>query len=434
MSLITTKISSNLNALAAYVAHFLLTTDRQESRAVKTIQLRTDGINLSIVYNPDYVNSLSDEEKVGLLIHNILHIIYKHITRYKVSYDKSMFDIAADIIVNQQVEQGGVKYIPKDSAKISDFPHFNLKKGETLDYYYKTLYTELTKLPKPDESDGQGGNDGSTGQGDSNEDKSDNKGDDDNNNGNNQSNLNSSQQRLKDLYNQENLNDWVKEEGTDEAMLEFNIDNRILGSYESLVRTRGTIPGFFTDMVNLIIKARTPVIDWKKQLKMFLSSSNVTKIKTTVKKVSKRFGTTPGIKIQRKTKIMVAVDTSGSVSIEDFEEFFSELKNIHKANKDILIVECDAAVGNVYNYNGKTPTKLSGRGGTSFQPVVDYINGGKYRPDCLIYFTDGYCTPPQSLHVPTVWVLCSKGAEAGALIKAKFPGKVVKMTLQDAPK
>ena len=73
-----------------------------------------------------------------------------------------------------------------------------------------------------------------------------------------------------------------------------------------------------------------------------------------------------------------------------FNELFEILA---KRKHDITVIECDAEVRRVYK--ARTPAdikmKVTGRGGTWFSPVIEYINNDKYFRDALlIYFTDGY--------------------------------------------
>ena len=64
-----------------------------------------------------------------------------------------------------------------------------------------------------------------------------------------------------------------------------------------------------------------------------------------------------------------------------------------KRKHEITIIECDAEVNRVYKAKtiNDVKTKVMGRGGTWFTPVIEYVNNDKYFRDALlIYFTDGY--------------------------------------------
>ena len=49
-----------------------------------------------------------------------------------------------------------------------------------------------------------------------------------------------------------------------------------------------------------------------------------------MKRISKRYGTRPGIKIKRYQRLAVAVDTSGSIKENDFVIFFNEIHSMWK--------------------------------------------------------------------------------------------------------
>ena len=76
------------------------------------------------------------------------------------------------------------------------------------------------------------------------------------------------------------------------------------------------------------------------------------------------------------------------------KKVFTEIFDILKRSKfELTIIECDAKIGKVYTANkiSDVNMKVTGRGGTCFTPVIDYINkSGKYRDAVLVYFTDGY--------------------------------------------
>ena len=79
--------------------------------------------------------------------------------------------------------------------------------------------------------------------------------------------------------------------------------------------------GLYQDFLN----SRVSKIDWKSEFRNILGTSRLSYVKLSKKRESKRYETTPGIKIKRKQKIVVCVDTSGSIDNESLGEFFSEL-------------------------------------------------------------------------------------------------------------
>ena len=96
---------------------------------------------------------------------------------------------------------------------------------------------------------------------------------------------------------------------------------------------------------------------------------------------------------------------------------FSEVFSILKYYKyELTIIECDAKIQKIYkikNFN-EVNYKVNGRGGTSFTPVIKYINNNNYYKDAiLLYFTDGFgeeSIPKPNLKIrkmKTRWGVCN---------------------------
>ena len=117
-----------------------------------------------------------------------------------------------------------------------------------------------------------------------------------------------------------------------------------------------------------------------------------------------------GTRHQKMSKILVAIDTSGSVTMSEYMEFMKQI-NTMKGVAEFHIVECDACIQYEYDFEGKPNLKLHGGGGTSFQPVVDKFIAESCVYDSLIYFTDGECPIPDNTPKHTLWVVSSKGSK-----------------------
>jgi predicted metal-dependent peptidase len=142
-------------------------------------------------------------------------------------------------------------------------------------------------------------------------------------------------------------------------------------------------------------------------------------IKSTRRKQSKRFEGAAGIQHRKKVSILVAVDTSGSVSSKELQDFFSEIEYIYKAGARITILECDTRINKVVEYDGKHIPEIVGRGGTDFNPPVEWYIKHKKDYASLIYFTDGECSLPKKNPSGMVWVITSNG------YRQEYPGKTI---------
>ena len=116
----------------------------------------------------------------------------------------------------------------------------------------------------------------------------------------------------------------------------------------------------------------------------------------------------------------MAVDTSGSVNDDELRDFFSEITYIYKTGARITILECDARISANYEYTGKWAGKVHGRGGTDFQPVIDYYRKNIRDYAALVYFTDGECSIPDNVPRNTIWVITSGGDH-----NKEYPGRTL---------
>ena len=359
---------------------------------IKTIKLsipeRSSNV-IKLLFNYNYFMNELDTiyKKMGAVIHEIIHLVLKHPFRVTKKDDIETMNISQDLVVNQYIEK---KMLLKDSILLENYEHFNFKKDQNVDYYYKKLYKEL-------------------------EDE--------------QLNRDKDKEFNHDWDDFKNLNKGLKEN------IEYNIDNQLESAINKSIneseKSWGSIPSSLRNYLLDFLNSRVSKIDWKSEFRNILGTSRLSYVKLSKKRESKRYETTPGIKIKRKQKIVVCVDTSGSIDNESLGEFFSELSNIrNKGNKpEIHIIESDCSIGNTYRFEGKIPEKISGGGGTDFNPALEFCNENHRDANLFIYFTDGYASVPSvklSNRTKLLWLLFKNGSkEVDEMIN--YGGKCIKM-------
>lgn len=172
---------------------------------------------------------------------------------------------------------------------------------------------------------------------------------------------------------------------------------------------------------------RPAQVHWRKLLRQFAQTSRSTWIKDTIHRPSKRYGVHPGVRVRRRQRLLVAVDTSGSLSREEQAEFFSEIRFLARTGADVTILEFDAEVKRVYAYRGQRPPFLVGGGDTNFVPVLEYANSGD-RWDGLVIFTDGFAPIPRiGLRPPVLWVITAQGLSPATGMYQSLPGLKLKL-------
>ena len=137
-------------------------------------------------------------------------------------------------------------------------------------------------------------------------------------------------------------------------------------------------------------------IDYRKVLAGFRSSILSSKRHLTRMRPNRRSGFDNMGSIRRyDTKLLVGVDVSGSVASDSLRHFFSIISRLFKygiEKVDVIQFDCDIKEISSFEKAEKT-IRIVGRGGTCFQPVVDYAAMNQY--DGLIIFTDGEAPEPE---------------------------------------
>lgn len=170
----------------------------------------------------------------------------------------------------------------------------------------------------------------------------------------------------------------------------------------------GNIPA---DLREEIRRSVSSVINWRAVLRQFVGGINRGNHATTLKRINKRYPYIhPGIKRSYTTKLIIAIDESGSVNDEMLEMFFSELDSLtRKVDITILHFDCHCTVNDLYEWRKGTRPKLHRvrNGGTNFDAPTNFINNPKNRGrwDGMLIMTDGMAPQPGTSRIKRGWVL-----------------------------
>ena len=363
---------------------FLLGLSKVIDKSVETACVRKRGINCELVINPEYWETLDDIQQLNLIQHEIYHIVFQHMFMTPFFKNHEVLNVAADCEVNSYLQNLDDTWIVPSM--------FNAEPKLGTKVYYDII---MNQTPPPSPQGGGGGN-GSNGLPDTKDDHS----------------------------------SWDKEfkecSDAEKQLIQNQINSQIKTAAEQTMKMRGTIPAEMKAIVDELFKPKPRVFDWKAYFRRMLGSIYDINIKKTRRKESIRFPGAAGIKHKKKVSILVAVDTSGSVNDEELKDFFSEITYIYKAGARITILECDAAISANYEYTGKWTGKVHGRGGTDFQPVIDYYRKNIKDYAALVYFTDGMCSIPNNIPRDTIWVITSAGDH-----KKEYPGRTLFIPSKD---
>ncbi len=391
-----------------FYGHLLSGVVRRIDDKVPTAAVSLTPQGLHLIVNPEFfMKSLKKDERVAVIKHEALHLLFRHLYRPLIQPgDPKLFNIAADLVVNQHVAPWP---LPDMAVTLREFPDMGLEANQTLEWYYEK-FQALNQAMKAGKSTGAP----------------------------------RSEEALRQALGEPQQGDhsfWYAgggegfggsgsgapalTEGLRQA-LEADLERHLLRARDHAAsKGWGNLPAEIRSELDAIAERRKPQIDWKRTLRLFASSGYRTEVVATNRRMSKRFGTFPGIRIRRKQRLAVVIDTSGSISDKVLEVFFREIHGIWKNDAEVIVIECDAQVHRSYPYQGKTPAAPKGGGGTAFDPALEWVRDPSHGPfDACIYLTDGYAAEPETrTRCPLLWVVTADG-KAGAHLKF---GRVIQL-------
>lgn len=187
----------------------------------------------------------------------------------------------------------------------------------------------------------------------------------------------------------------------DEDELTVQMINEVINTTKSW----GSLGGNFAEILQASVKAK---INWRNIFAGFRASIISSKRKLTRMRPNRRTGFENMGSVRRfDTKLLVAVDVSGSISTESLRYFYGVINSAFRYGfESIDVIQFDCGVRAVHNLKKVIrDVAIAGRGGTSFQEPIDYAHENQY--DGLVILTDGFApepTIPAGFKTGILWV------------------------------
>lgn len=183
---------------------------------------------------------------------------------------------------------------------------------------------------------------------------------------------------------------------------------------------RGILPAGMERLVEGLLR---PKVQWRSQLmrylRPFLNPVDWSYHKSSRK--SQALGVYLPTTLKEQCDVEVIVDTSGSISKETLTEFLSEIIGIAMSMRHISlwVTFVDAAVHNRYKVdNGEIPKILNmsvtGGGGTELEVGLDFIKKNNPQVPLVIALTDGYDSytrTQKDYPFDVIWVIAKNGSD-----------------------
>lgn len=310
-------------------------------------------------YNPAFVDTLTQDELTAVVAHEVMHCAAGHPWR-RDNRDGRRFNVACDYAINGVLRDAG----------------FKLPDSALLDSQYDGRWAEwiYDRLPQSPEGEGEGDGTGTgTGTGQPSPQPGE-----------------------------------VRDAPSDTSATSETEWQQLTKQAERVAQSQGKLPAGLRRGIDDLTAAR---VDWRSVLRRFiqeLTNADYTWTRPNVRYLASGLYL-PSLRSYACGRLVVAVDTSGSVDAVLLSRFGSELQAIvdDVQPSSVDVVYCDAHVQRVDTYGPHDVIALSavgGGGGTDFRPVFAHVDDDGNPPAALIYLTDMYGTFPTAMpDYPVIW-------------------------------
>ncbi len=325
-----------------------------------------------VVFHPDFVEALTDEEMKFIVAHECMHPMLEHNYR-RHERTPRRWNHAADYVINKLLVDDGIGKMPEVGLHSDAIYNDG---GGTSDGIYNVL---------PEEPEGGGGYGKDPGSG---------------------------------------MDNCMDGEGTqaeqDQQAAEWKV--KVAQAAQS-AKMMGKLS---VGMERLVDEVLNPKVDWRDVLRRFVEKCK--NDQRTWARPNRRFLSQgmylPSRDGEAMGNLVVAVDCSGSIGKDDLNQFAAEVLTIHEDHKPkkLTVMYFDSSISHVdeFGRDDSVHIKAHGGGGTAFSPIFAKIEELDCDPVACVVLTDLYCSDYGNMPgYPVLWV--SYGDD-----KAPW-GEVVKM-------
>ena len=363
--------------------------DKKASDALPTagVKINEETGQFEMLYNPDFFESLPDDQKLGVLKHEFYHLIFEHVTgRMPEGKMTKMWNVATDLAINSHIanelpEQALVPGV----GNYSEFPA-----GKSAEFYYNLL----KENEKPEDGEGEEGEGGQS------DDQSDGSGDGDENK--------KSNGQGKGKPGDDSLDDhsgWGEASAESKEIAKQRLKEAL--KQASTEADKSNNWGSVSSSMRREIKDRLVAkLDWRKVLRYFIKTSERANKTSSIKRINRRYAYIhAGKKVKRQARIAISIDQSGSVDDKMLAAFYAELNKLADlAEFTVIPFDDEVFEDKVFIWKKGTSRKKERVlcGGTDFDAPTEFVNKGNF--DGHIVLTDMYAPKPKRSKCQRMWM------------------------------
>jgi len=300
-----------------------------------------------LYYNPAFVQDLTDQELVGLIWHEVNHLVRDHPTRGQNLPDEGRRMVAADLEINDDAEEAKVT-LPTGEHRGVYPEDYGLPRHLTMEEYYHRL-PEGARKPQEAfdrEGSGEGGEPGP----------------------------------------------WELPDDSGTSPEVLNVARRQVAEsvLQAAAKKQGHVPAGLARWARDYLE---PKVDWRRVLRRLVKGGLQAsqKQKPTYNRVHRRSQAyhpyaLPG-HYSLRPRVAVVVDTSGSMGEHELSRALAEVRALLQTVRQVTVYSVDAQAHNVQKVFRADQIRLFGGGGTRMGAGIEKAQSDK--PDLIIVLTDG---------------------------------------------
>jgi len=368
-------------------------------------------------FNRDYISALTADQTQFALAHEALHCALSHFARRQHRI-KHRWDMACDLAINPMLINDGLKP-PVDALYLRQYENMTAEEiypclEDNENDKDRELEQNLNENSDNDEGEGGTGDQQDQKEGEQQKQKSDSRGQGQEDGGVREENSTNSDGQDKGERPPEEEGEGEPDPLTPQEIetLSTQWQQRMASAAQQAIQA-GKLGGSMARMVDHLLQPRLP---WRMLLARYMNM--VARDDYTYSRPSNRRGDPavyPSLR-SAQAEVVVALDTSGSISDKEIGEFISEIDAIKsQLRARITLLACDSVLDAEAPWYYEPweefamPKKFKGGGGTSFIPVIEWAEQQDRAPELIVYFTDAQGKfPNKEPPFPVIWLVKGK--------------------------
>jgi predicted metal-dependent peptidase len=344
-------------ALMGIPALVFFTTVLLNFKTLITRSVPTAAVDSTTIYfNPDFLMKLTPPQRVFVLLHEVMHVVFMHTCR-RGERDARIWNYAGDYVINyyirHMVELVGHIEMPQGLYD----PKYA---GMTTNQVYDLL---MQDPPPPSDQD------------------------------------------MLDIQENEDATPEEVEQKVDQVLMQASI------VAEQSARENSEEGTPLPQEIQIYLDSlKSPKLPWNRVLQKFMNES--AKVEYSFKRPNRRFfpeHILPTASGRGLDHMALAIDVSGSITDDELLQFVSEVYSIIQSTKPkvvtvILFHHRIVSATEVRSVQDLMGIDMKGRGGTLVTPVMEWAEENK--PQGMLIFTDGWIEKDYPiLKIPTRWII-----------------------------